>query len=105
MKKIVFAVALCASASFSPALAQSAMQDLGNSTITGTFSRVNNVSSFQITVNVAGRMTSTIVQYIFLNRISLLSLRGLDPDAANKLSGATCVVSGHSGSMTADCTK
>jgi hypothetical protein len=99
MKKIAFAVVLCANASFSPALAQS------TATGTGTFSRIVAVSEYQMTVTNGFSSRVSKVMFVKLNGTDILRFSTLDPDAANKLSGATCTFSGPSSSVTATCTK
>jgi hypothetical protein len=102
MKKIAFAVVLCASASFSPALAQFAPP-----TTTGTFSRITGMVTYSaiVTVNVSGKMQTVQAGGVTLNGAYLLGPNGLEPDAATRLSGATCRISGNPASASVSCTK
>lgn len=99
MKKIAFAVVLCASASFSPVNAQS------TAPVTGTFKTIGPTTEYSMVVSVGGAPRVSKVLSVKLNGTELLGLRGLDPDAANKLLGATCTFSGYTNNITATCIK
>lgn len=102
MKKFVVAVVLCASASFSTAVAQ-----LAPPNTTGTFSRIygNFIYSAVVTVSVSGKMRTVEARGVALNGTEILTMTGLVPDAATRLSGATCTISGDPTSARVSCTK
>jgi hypothetical protein len=109
MKKIAFAVVLCASASFSPALAQIGPMTFNTS---GTVI-VADVGSPRITVKITVTVPGTsvykeaLVNNVTFNGISALVGGQVDPDLRNKLSGATCryVAAVAGGGNSAVCTK
>ena len=95
MKKIAFAMVLCASASFSPALALP----------TNSFVGINAVSDYSFSIFDGRGIRTTRVAYIKLNGTDVLRMGWIDPDAVNKLRGATCTFSGLTPLVTATCTK
>ena len=99
MKKIAFAMVLCASASFSPALAQSGTLPINS------FVGISAVSEYSISVFDGRGSRTTKVGFIKLNGTDVLIRGWIDPDAVNKLRGATCTLSGPTGQVTATCTK
>ena len=95
MKKIAFAMVLCASASFSPALAQSP-------TITGTVASAGALVTVRMDVNTPGGRQTVELSRVTLNGTDLLGTSGYaDPDLRNKLRGANCKIVGSQ----ATCTK
>ncbi len=102
MKKIAIAVVLCASASFSPTLAQSALPPTK-----GTFSNLLTRITYdaEVTIDVSGRKLSVRAESITLNG-AYIGPNGLAPNTATRLlSGATCTVSGMPLSAKVVCTK
>ena len=109
MKKISFAVVLCASDSFLLALAQIGPMTFNTS---GTVI-VADVGSPRITVKITVTVPGTsgykeaLVNNFTFNGVSALVGGQVDPDLRNKLSGATCryVAAVAGGGNSAVCTK
>jgi hypothetical protein len=109
MKKIAFAVVLCASASFPPALAQIGPMTFN---ISGTII-VADVGSPRITEKITVTVPGTsvykeaLVNNVTFNGVSALVGGQVDPDLRNKFSGATCryVAAVAGGGNSAVCTK
>ena len=93
MKKIAIAMALCVSASFSPALAQSTVT-------TGTPANVHvtTTTTVRLMMTNSGRTLLLNVNRIILNGTDL---RVTDPNIMTQLGGASCTHSAE----TATCTK
>jgi len=102
MKKIAIAVVLCASASFSPTLAQSAIPPTK-----GTFSNLLTriTYSAEVTIDVSGKKQSVMAESITLNGDNLFGPNRLASDTATRLSGATCTISGMPMRAKVVCTK
>ena len=94
MKKIAIAMALCVSASFSPALAQYTSRTV----TTGTPANVTVTTTVRLGMSVSGRPQLLNVSRIILNGTDL---RVTDPNIMTQLGGASCTHSAE----TATCTK
>jgi hypothetical protein len=109
MKKIAFAVALCPSASFSPALAQIGPMTFNTSGTVIVADIGSPRIAVKITVTVPGNSgyKEALVNNVTFNGVSAFVGGQVDPDLRNKLSGATCryVAAVAGGGNSAVCTK